>query len=403
MPEFSEGTFTSFLQTKLSDGSVRRIGYRGSTIPDAFIMHKKCIVSDRFFHHRSPLDRPPIIIEYRESTESSGDASDPKFTMQIKYWVKFDGKVRHSLGQQMCPTTGTTTYFYQIEEEFARSLEQKERRLAVAKWNFGVVDKLESVVYETVPFAEPKIRFEHSREHASRQDLDAALPAAFAKQKIDGVRVTAVWDQSRWVYLCAMPELDLDRAFANVPSFVNHFVCLFEYVQVCHKLIMVDVLYARNSPQYRNSLVHESRGLVKPTAPLIPVSLFDSQRLLADAEARKITTNLHRDSKLPDDGWLIIANDSTYIKHKERHSIELLHRDGSFFALECEFFFFHFQLLPHEPLSAGIYEIELDNARNRARVLRRRFDKAVPDRITKILHILSVICGDERRSTTGCM
>lgn len=338
-----------------------------------------------------------------DNTKDNKDAKmDPINTIHVTYeTIKIYG-VRYSIGQQIDTWNGDACYYFQIEQEIDNVQYHDEDCIYnfLSKWDFNFYNFIthrDEIILETVPLIEPKINFEFAPIVKYQNYIQESR---YKKQKVDGIRIVAIWDKCKWIFRSNNRCLfaDIEETFkTKVPQFVNHYVCLFEYIQDYKELILTDIFYCRNSPSYRNNLHHEYNSVLKPKIPLIPINLYDSLKLVNYARLRyKFKTNLEWDvncESIPKDGWLVIKNKDTYIKVKQYHTIELYYNNKRFYSLTEEFLPDVLGFYPTEKIDSkfndNILEFEVVPP-SHLKFLRRRTDKKIPDRWNKIYTILEI-------------
>lgn len=394
--------FVKYFETKDVNKVVKRLGYilENNTLSSIkYFKIKK--FKEQFFIYHNNLKIKPTIISYAENIEVVN--YNKKFTPESSQNVLYKGfkknNVRYIWGYQENLNFHTKLYFFSIEEELPNPMTPLVENVLkiVEKWNLEFLYNFEDIPLDSVPFSEPHIKFRHSAEFCNMNILKI-VDKKYLKPKVDGIRFMAVWDNDFWQVKSNLQNKDnILEAIKKVPPFLNHYVCLFECTQDQKKnkpiAILTDILYARNSPNFRNSLYHECSNVRKVSKPLVKVDLYTSLQMLKDIEEKfHINTNTTFNYSYKIDGFLSIYNHYTYTKIKNHQTIELYYNKGSFYSANSEFLLFHFEIIDPDKLlksGTGIFELEICLRKKTLTVKRKRLDKNIPDNLNKVFKLLN--------------
>lgn len=385
-----------YLQTQFSSGLRKRTGCKILGNSKKVFSFYKSINHNVNFHKFIPalFGKAPLIINYSESVESPtrnpADENEIVRVQQYMVHVECINGVYYKWGTIGDALSHTTEYFFSIEEEFDRP--QTEHTLNIDHWDLSDIYSFKDVLLESVPFYESHISFKHSREYCDEfQSVVKNLKDY--KIKIDGIRFLAICDHNHWITKseslnCIELNKQMDATIALLP---NHYVFLFEKTN--NYIVLTDLLYVRNTAQYRNNYYHETSSLSKHRDSLVRVNLYESRRYLIYIWNNfKIYTNVAWDSlppNIPYDGFLTISDLQQYTKIKQHQTIELLYKNGSYYTVDQEILLVSFTIENKHLLNDDeIYEFAVCVRKHKLIVLKARPDKKYPDRLYKVNTIL---------------
>jgi hypothetical protein len=384
-----------YLQTTYDSGIRKRTGCKLVGTRKKVFSYYKTINCNVNYHKFIPalFNKSPLIINYSESIESPERPQNLNTIERVQQYlvhVECINGVYYKWGTIGDALSHTIEYFFSIEEEFDRP--RTEHELNIDHWDLSDIYAFKDVLLESVPFYESHISFKHSKEYCD-DFQSVVMSLKDYKIKIDGIRFLAICDHNHWITKsdslnCIELNRQMDATLALLP---NHYVFLFEKTN--NHIVLTDLLYVRNTPQYRNNYYHETSSLSKHRDSLVSINLYESRRYLFYIwQTFKIYTNVSWESlpaEIPYDGYLTISDLHQYTKIKQHQTIELLYRNGSYYTVDQEILLVSFDIEnKHLLCDDAIYEFAVCVRKHKLIVLKMRTDKKYPDRLYKVHTIL---------------
>lgn len=393
-----------YLETKFDGRLKKRIGYKhehGTNEAIAFVSWKHTHSSQLHAIHVPEffLTHPPVVVRSSLSTEytrySELQNAEKLHAKEVVVWVARVGNVEYRVGIATDLRNLANEFFFQVEEEFSsKDALDKSLDTLHEQWDFSFMRKVEPVLLPPLelPSRAPSIHFTHSTKPTD-------CSGAPTKPKIDGIRFIALRDHRGW---CCIYDEDVStrdamlRSLSFVPDLPVDYIYMFEYISD-GRSVLIEVLAARCTPLYRNTLHHETYGSnqVDERQSTVQVDLTVSRSMLVQLDDIGCVTNVHMDSvaskNIPTDGLLRQCGKSSYMKVKSWHTIELFYDGASLYTSESEFIPLVYQILdPGRILCMrGIYEFKVDHEASTLSAIKARPDKCIPDSFSKVFSIIS--------------